>query len=57
MEREDVLNSIKSGDHVEVAAKVVMARTALRQKAYKIRIGGYELWIDGKSIVGKGKSE
>lgn len=58
MEREEMLNSIENGDIIAVAAEVVMARTALKQKVYKIRIGGFEVWVDGKYVVGKGlKSE
>lgn len=57
MKREELLESIKSGDKIAVVAEVVMARTALKRKTYKIRVGGYELWIDDRSVVGKGKTE
>ena len=57
MKREELLESIKSGDKITVVAEVVMARTALKRKTYKIRVGGYELWIDDRSVVGKGKTE
>lgn len=53
MKREELEISI--GDKVAVEAKVVMARTALKKKAYKIQVGNYQIWIDESYIVGKAK--